>query len=370
MDEKSYFLSPTKIAALLAVMLFIGVGIGLAMVRFWNKPLAKPLPTIMPTATMGSITTPQAKITPTAQSQQNTPVASPTPKPSATPTEALHPMCGGPAKGLNILVLGTNHGFYDLADVIRVVHVDFVKGEVYVVPLPRDLKINLPPNATKYKSPQKLNEGYFLGTPAWQFGANEGSGAALMAQTLAYNFGISVDNYVVVSGEGFRKLVDALGGVQVYLPTRVKDEHQAHADFPPGYQTLDGYHAWLLARIRSDVGDLGRIDRQTLIVKALLRRITNPNILPKLPQLAKIYKSLVLTDLSPKQINELICLLQKMDNPKEHIHFYSVPRGLLHETGQIIYIGPNKSTVPQDVLLWDERYKKWLHDALQGKVQK
>jgi len=368
--QNSSLLTPAKIGALFLAMLLVGVGIGLTLVHFWNKPLAKPLPTIMPTATMGSINTPQNQPTPTSGKPQNSLTASPTPPPTATPTAAPQPMCGGPAKGLNILLIGTNHGFYDLADVIRVAHVDFVKGEIYVVPLPRDLKINLPPDATKYKSPQKLNEGYFLGTPAWQFGANEGSGAALMAQTLAYNFGISVDNYVIVSGKGFRKLVDALGGVQVYLPSRVKDEHQAHADFPPGYQTLDGYHAWLLARIRSDVGDLGRIDRQTIILKALLRRLTNPNILPKLPELAKIYKSLVLTDLSPKQINELICLLQKMDNPKEHIHFYSVPRGLLHETGQIIYIGPNKSTVPQDVLLWDERYKKWLHDALQGKVQK
>jgi len=366
--QKTPFLSSTKIAALFLAMLLIGVGIGLALVHAWKAPLAHPLPTIMPTATIGSAPTSEPNGTPTTV--QSTPTAAAESTPTLTPTPTPKPMCGGPANGMNILLIGTNHGFYDLADVIRVAHIDFVKGEIYVVPLPRDLKINLPPDATKYKSPQKLNEGYFLGTPIWQYGANESGGAALMAQTLAYNFGISVDNYVVVSGEGFRKLVDAIGGIQVYLPTRVYDKNQAHADFPPGLNTLDGYHAWLLARVRKQVGDFGRIDRQTLILKAILQRITSPAILPKLPDLVKLYKSLVLTDLSPQQISELICLLQKMGHPKEHIHFYSVPRGLLKQDGEYIYIGPNKSTVPQDVVLWDERYKQWLHDALQGKVQK
>ncbi len=268
-----------------------------------------------------------------------------------------------------ILVIGTNHGYYDLADAIRIVRVDFIEGEVYVVPLPRDLLIDLPKNVTSYPSPQKINESYFLGTPVWQMGADSSGGAALLAQTLAYNFGITTDHYVVVSGGAFRDLIDAMGGLQIYLPAPVKDENQAHADFPAGYQTLDGYHVWLLARVRKDVGDLGRIQRQTLILKAILDRVTSPAILPQLPEMIKLYHLLVMTDLSPQQMTQLTCLLQKMDKPKEHFHFYSVPRGLLEEKKQIIYVGPDKSTAPQSVLLWDDRYRQWLYDALNGKAQ-
>ena len=360
MKQKSV-LTATIVAG---VSLILGVVAGWYLMKAWTRPMAPSLPTLVPTATQGALASPSPEdgTTPTT-----TPEAQATPTPDVPPTPTPEPMCGGPAN-MTILVIGTNRGFYDLADVIRVVNVDFVNGEIYIVPLPRDLKVDLPPDATDFPSPQKINEGYFLGTPIWQQGADESGGAALMAQTLAHNFGISVDHYVVVSGEGFRKLVDAVGGVQVYLPAPVKDENQAHADFPAGNQVLDGYHAWLLARIRKNVGDLGRIERQTMIVKSLLARVTSPQILPKLPEMIDLYSALVLTDLSPQQISQLLCLLQQMDNPKEHFHFYSVPRELLDEQGEIIYIGMQKSEVPQDVLLWDERFKQWLHDALVGKA--
>jgi len=349
------------------VSLALGIAAGVFLMNAWTRPMAPSLPTLVATATQGVIATPT--VPPKAgeaTSETPPPTATPTAEPTATPEP--QPMCGSPVASMNILAIGTNRGFYDLADVIRIVHIDFVTGEIYVVPLPRDLLINFPEGVTTYPSPQKINESYFLGTPIWQLGADESGGAALMAQTLAYNFGITVDHYVVVSGKGFRDLVDAVGGVQVYLPAPVKDEGQAHADFPAGNQVLDGYHTWLLARVRKNVGDLGRIERQTLILKALLARITSPDILPKLPEMARLYKSLVMTDLSPEQISQMLCLLQSLDHPKEHFHFYSVPRELLDEEGEIIYIGPNKSTVPQDVLKWDERYKQWLHDALEGKI--
>jgi len=348
--------------------LAVGAVVGLLLLKLWKRPMAPSLPTLVPTATQGVIATDTPQGSTPEVTEDATEAVTATPTPDVTQTPTAEPMCGGPAN-MVILTIGTNRGFYDLADVIRVVNVDFVNGEVYIVPLPRDLKVDLPPGITEFPSPQKINEGYFLGTPVWQLGADESGGAALMAQTLAYNFGISVDHYVVVSGEGFRKLVDAVGGVQIYLPVAVKDENQAHADFPAGNQVLDGYHAWLLARVRKNVGDLGRIERQTLIVKALLDRVTSPQILSKLPDLINLYSALVMTDLSPEQMAQLVCLLQKMDNPKEHFHFYSVPRDMLDEQGQFIYIGMEKSPVPQDVLLWDERYKQWLHDALTGKVQ-
>ena len=357
-------------AIVAGVSLFIGIAAGMFLMNIWTRPMAPSLPTLVPTATQGIVATPTAEVQGKATETTSQQTATPTPAPTATPEP--QPLCGGPVGGMNILAIGTNRGFYDLADVIRVVHIDFVTGDVNIVPIPRDLLIDFPPDATTYPSPQKINESYFLGTPVWQSGADRSGGAALMAQTLAYNFGITVDHYVVVSGQGFRDMVDAMGGVQIYLPQPVKDDKQAHADFPAGNQVLDGYHTWLLARIRNDpIGggsDTVRIQRQNLILKALLRRVTSPDILPKLPDMVRLYKDLVMTDLSPEQMMQMVCLLQKLENPKEHFHFYSVPRELLDEKGEIIYIGPNKSTVPQDVLKWDERYKQWLHDALEGKI--
>ncbi len=360
MQRKTWLLG----AAIAGGSLIIGIAVGVFLMKLWTRPLAPSLPTLVPTATQGVLPTdtPTKGPTPT-----QAPAATATPLPTNTPTPTPEPMCGGPAS-MNILAIGTNRGFYDLADVIRVIHIDFVTGDVYVVPLPRDLKVNLPPKATTYPSPQKINEGYFLGTPLWQWGAPRSGGAALLAQTLAYNFGITTDHYVIVSGKGFRDLVDAVGGVQVYLPAPVVDEGQAHANFPAGPQTLDGYHTWLLARIRhNNGGDFGRIARQNMILKALLKRVTSPAILPRLPQMARLYSSLVITDLSPQQISQLICLLQKMDNPKDHFHFYAVPNDLLKQTAESVYAGQVKDL--RDVLLWDERYKQWLHEAINGKIQ-
>ncbi len=360
MQRKTWLLG----AAIAGGSLVIGVVVGVFLMKVWTRPLAPSLPTLVPTATQGALPTQAPTQVPT-QAPTTAPPTS-TPAPTNTPTPTPAPMCGGPAS-MNILAIGTNRGFYDLADVIRVIRVDFVTGDVYVVPLPRDLKVDLPPKITTYPSPQKLNEGYFLGTPVWQWGAPRSGGAALLAQTLSYNFGITTDHYVVVSGRGFRDLVDAVGGIQIYLPAPVVDPGQAHANFPAGPQTLDGYHTWLLARIRKNVGDPGRIERQNMILQALLDRVTSPAILPRLPEMAKLYSSLVMTDLSPQQISQLICLLQKMDNPKAHFHFYAVPRDLLKESAESVYAGQVKNI--RDVLLWDERYKQWLHDAIEGKIK-
>ncbi len=318
----------------------------------------------------GTATNPQGADTGTNPS--GTPGAATLPAPThvpllPTPDPNVRGVCQGPAV-MYILLVGARKSVWDNSDTIRIVRVDFVKPEIVVVPIPRDLVVQLPEDfveRTGFGSPVKLASVNNLGSPAWLYDADRAGGALLMARVLELNFGVRIDHYVVIDGLAFDNFINDIGGLQICLPTAVVDEEQG-ANFPAGCQVLDGNATVLLARIRKDVGDFGRIERQHLILRSLLRQITtNPYIISQLPSLINKYRQRVLTSLSPRDISQLLCLFTYM-NPQEEIHFLEVPRELLQEDTVNIYIG----TEPTQAygLVWGEDYLQWLHRALLGQL--
>jgi LCP family protein required for cell wall assembly len=241
-----------------------------------------------------------------------------------------------------ILALGIDRrqlGYeYGLADVIRVVRADFVSGEVTVLTLPRDLWVKIPGLEEKGITEAKLNTAYFYGSE--YFGAYDDPdyGPGFMIDTLSHNYNLFIDRYLTVNMPAFEEIIDAVGGVDVYLPYDVDGKSIDPEDpfdlgfFPAGSHHFDGETASRFARIRMMDNDYLRTTRQTMVLKALWKKIITPSILPRLPELIAALSGSVQMDFKPKDIRPLACLLPVLDN--QTLKFVSLPEDMLQETRQ------------------------------------
>jgi LCP family protein required for cell wall assembly len=251
------------------------------------------------------------------------------------PAETPQPVCGGPPS-MNILAVGSDSRsdyLYGLADVIRIVRVDFVTPRVDVFSLPRDLWVEIPGIEENFGITHgKLNQAFFYGTPGMGYYKGPGGGAGLLARTLDLNFGLHIDNYGVVNLENFVKIVDAVGGIDVHLPEDVDGRPTEDFPFDLGYYQagehhLNGVQALNLARIRQKYNDFVRIDNQNQVICGLKDKITTPAVLPKIPQLITALRDSVLTDLTPQQLTQLACLAPKLK--PENLQFSELPEEIL-----------------------------------------
>ena len=139
-------------------------------------------------------------------------------------------------------------------------------------------------------------------------------GPSLLALTLAEEFGLYVDHYVIVSFAAFEAGIDAIGGIDVNVPQPVESTFQPLPDFSAGLQHMDGESALAYVRVREETTDLYRIDRQTQVVMAMRDKIFSPQIIPTLPRLVEAMRPSVVTDLSPAQISALVCIGQRIES--------------------------------------------------------
>lgn len=255
---------------------------------------------------------------------------------------------------------GDNY-LYGLADSIRLVRVDFSNKKIYVASLPRSLLVNVPTDRIQAENPILLNQSYFYGTPGMQHYVGSGFGAGSLAETIQYNFGISVDHYVVVDFKGFIQLVDALGGIEVDLPEAVDGRPEVF--FPAGKQTLSGEQALQLARTRNNYTDIERISNQTFILQALFRKLKSPLVIYRLPQVVNSLQDVIFTDVSPEQIMSLILLLQRID--EQDIVYTNPPSDVIANDKVFI---PSVNYTMQ-VLRWDTEFTDWLNRSLWPSIE-
>ena len=269
------------------------------------------------------------------------------------------PICGEDRE-LLILAVGIDYRgedyLYGLGDVIRVIHVDFTLPQVNVVALPRTLLISNLGERLDVEGPILLNQGYLFGTPGMGHYAGTGYGAGSLAEVIKINFGLDVDHYLVFNFNAFIDFIDEIGGVEVDLPEVVDDRPYAY--FPAGKQTLNGEETLNLARVRRKYADGYRIDTQTMIIKTVLRKLIEPQTLIKLPQLALDMRESVLTDVSPNQIQDAICLLRNMSTEK--INFYSPGDDLILADREYIPTTDSNMYIHR----WDSFLVEWLFEAL------
>ena len=256
--------------------------------------------------------------------------------PSNTPVESVS--CGGPPV-MTLLAVGTdarsNSYNYGLADVIRIVRVDFVTPRVTILEFPRDLWVEIPDIADNIDGQdyEKLNQAYLYGNPGFGYYEGPGEGPGLLARTLALNFGVHSDRYVAVNMRTFEKIIDAVGGIKVDLPNgvdgRTSEDRSKRLIFPPGPQILNGEEALTLARIRNE-GVFERATHQNTVMCALQDKLTSPSVVVRIPALINSFKGAVQTDLTPEQIAQLACIGTKLTG--DDITFASFPQEIFEGT--------------------------------------
>jgi LCP family protein required for cell wall assembly len=343
----------------LLLALCLGLYFGLYQ-PFARKALNTPLPKVVltPAPLPATLATPDL-------AEDATPLPAPLSIPQLQETRVTlqadnprTPVCGNQDELLILLVgidyLGQGY-LYGLADVIRLVRVDFTRPAVEVATLPRSLLVQVPPGLNA-PTPILLNQAYFFGSPGMQRYAGEADGAGALAETIQYNFGLAPDHYLVVDFTAFIDFVDAVGGVEIELPAPIDDSPRAY--FPAGRQTLTGEQALNLARIRRKYSESVRIDHQTLLLRALLRKLQQPATLAKLPGLSERFLGVVLTDLNPHQIQDGLCMLRRLDSSQ--VDFHS-PGAELIQLGWA-YV-PSVSQ-PMNIYRWDAAFVYWLYDKL------
>jgi LCP family protein required for cell wall assembly len=247
-------------------------------------------------------------------------------------SSSRQPVCGAPLQmillGIGIDTLDDSYT-YGLGDAIRIVRIDFVARNVSVLALPRDLWVEIPMIRENYDITHgKLNQAYLYGAPGMGYYSGPGGGAGLMARTLEVNFGLRVDHYGVLNMRTFARLIDAVGGIDLYLPYGIDgtplDGFSAEMNsFLPGQHHLTGDQALRLSRLRKRYNDLTRIQHQNMVLNALGQKLLSPAILPKIPEMIGAFQNSAITDLSLEQISQLGCLLSYMEN--DDLIFASLP---------------------------------------------
>ena len=277
----------------------------------------------------------------------------------ATNTPAIQPLCDGPYV-MNILAIGTDSredGYeYGLADVIRLVRVDFVTPRVTVLEFPRDLWVYIPEISDNINGQdhEKLNQAYLYGNPGdgFHYWNDPSGGPGLLAQTLNLNFGAKPDRYIAVNMRTFVKVVDAVGGIDVELPETVDgrsaDDKSKRLLFLEGKHHLNGTQALTLARIRIE-GVFARADNQNIVLCALRKKLTSPDVITKIPQLIQSFQDNVQTDFTPEQISQLACLAPRLS--PENIAFASFPQELFKEARMYDPVFKKR------VFIWDVDFK-------------
>ena len=301
----------SKKKTVFGIILFLVFLSGIWAFNFYRQPLGPALE--LPTSTQPA---PTLTIVPTEEiAIQSTVTGAP---PTATQTAAPQPLCGGPAV-MNVLAIGSDargqHYLYGLADIIRLVRVDFVNARVSILEVPRDLWVDIPEISDHYGITEgKLNQAYLYGNKGLGYYDGPGEGPGLLARTLSLNFGAQPDHYIAVNMRTFEAVVDAIGGIDVYLPyeisVRSKDNPKGFA-IPEGQHHIDGETALWIARIR-EFGTFSRAENQNIVMCALRKKLLSPDVIPAIPELVRSFRSYVQTDFSPEQINQLACLATQM----------------------------------------------------------
>lgn len=204
------------------------------------------------------------------------------------------------ARPVNILVMGIDRVpdaspdssalFEGRSDTMLLVRFNPDDKSISVLSIPRDTEVDIPDMGLT-----KINE------------ANVKGGAKLATKVVSKTLkNIPIDRYVRVSTGAFRELVDLLGGVDVFVsrPMSYMDKTQKfQIDLQQGWQTLNGEKAEEFSRFRDEqTGDLGRIQRQQVLIKALRDRLINPNIITRIPLMIHVMQKYVDTNFNFDEI--------------------------------------------------------------------
>lgn len=252
-------------------------------------------------------------------------------------------------KRQNILLLGVDASNNDndlwtgtRTDTIILVNIDPKSKSVNAISIPRDSKVYLPDN----HGIQKINAAHAIG------------GVGMTIRTVEDTLGVHIDRYIMVHDNAVKAIVDALGGVDVYVekPMRYHDySGNLHIDLTKGVHRLDAKQAVGYLRFRHDaLGDIGRTHRQQWFLRGLLAELQKPETITKIPEIINVTKQYVKTNMSLYELSQYAALTKHIDMDK--IEIATLP-GAPNKKGYISYwiLDPQKSQEVVNRLIYREK---------------
>jgi LCP family protein required for cell wall assembly len=214
-------------------------------------------------------------------------------------------------KRVNILIIGIDDGEDKdnpsrRSDTLMLASINPEDGTIKLLSIPRDTRVNI----LGHKGPDKISHAYAYG------------GVDLTVQTVQRFLSVPINYYVAVDWRGFIKMIDILGGVDLYVENNM-DYEDPYADLEihlkKGYQHLDGKKAGQYVRFRHDeLGDIGRVQRQQRFLKALTNEMMQMGTILKLPAIASTLSQYVDTNMNTMSMLKLANSLKNFKEGSLH----------------------------------------------------
>lgn len=228
---------------------------------------------------------------------------------------------------INILLMGiggNNHPGGNLTDTMSVISIDPKNKEVAMISVPRDLFIKVP----GYGS-YKLNSVFSLQdtTSSSNQGAKEdtmGGNLPLVKKTIGDFLGVTIHYAAVVNFDGFKKIIDVLGGVDINVAKAINDPYfpdKYAVGYDPfymsaGLQHMDGETALKYARSRETTSDFDRSRRQQEVMVAAKDKAAKTFSPGKIAQVMGILSDSLRTDMQLDEMNELFSIVKDINKDK------------------------------------------------------
>ncbi len=232
---------------------------------------------------------------------------------------------------INLLILGSDKRYKEKndpgrSDTLMILHIDFNRKKVYLVSIPRDSRVNIPRHGLN-----KINAAYAYGGPR------------LSIRTVENFMDIKINHYVQIDFRGFKKMVDALGGINVNVKKTINNRSRRYRMYiPKGNQRMNGELALNYVRYRHGDSDFKRAERQQNFLTALTSNVLQWKSAWKIPRLINIMSKNVETDLTMGQMSRIGGFLRQAN--KKNIETITVPGSTGMRNGAS-YVFPNEAAV-------------------------
>lgn len=209
-------------------------------------------------------------------------------------------------KVINALICGKNE---ELTDTIIYLKYNVETGKIGMMSIPRDTSIVSNPTLS---SVYKINYMY------------QSKGIMSLVNQVENMLDVNIDYYLVFDASMLKEMVDAIGGVEVDVPIRMKYDdgsQDLHIDLQPGKQVLNGEQAEGFVRFRHNndmtvgypMGDVQRTEVQQDFIKSFISQVLSAKNISKIPDLINIGLKNTETNITAREATKYITDASKID---------------------------------------------------------
>lgn len=273
---------------------------------------------------------------------------------TVAPLPTIDPTFANGQETINFLLIGSDKrsGTSFRTDTMVVAILRPSEGQVSLISIPRDLWVSIPGSDNN-----RINTAYQRGINS----GYPGGGPGLLKDTILYNLGIRIDHTAMVDFDGFRKIVDTLGGVDIPVACPYTDWRLIDPSYNPenennwylytvnpGVIHMDGDLALWYARSRQKSSDFDRGRRQQEVLRAIFTQALRAGTLTRIPELYGNVRDSVETDLGLGDLLQLALYAPKMTNADIRSYYIRPPYVSSWITSGGAYVlSPNQALLSQ-----------------------